>query len=803
MKISCAWLHDHLSFSFSPEELAQKLQALGFEVSSIEKQGPGFEGVVAAQILEIEKHPNADRLSVCQVTDGSENFTVVCGAKNISVGLKVPLARVGATLPGGFKISRSKIRGIESSGMICSGEELGIAPANGGILSLDPGALLGADMALSLGEKDTILDVEVMPNRPDCLSHLGLARELSASLGLPLKDTPVSDSSSPSVSNFSLHIESPADCPVYSGRLIENVVVGPSPAWLVKKLECVGMKSINNVVDITNYILMDLGQPLHAFDADVLEGGEIHVRRAQKGESLRALDDKEYALTPDILVIADKNKPQAIAGVMGGLGSAILSKTKRVFLESANFYPPSIRKASQLLRLRSESSYRFERGTDPNLPEIALRKATVLILSLGGGAAKSSSIRSEKNIKVRPATISVLGSEINKMLGANFNSSDIERVISGLARNGGSLEESKGFLLLTPPSYRMDLLNFADTAEEVARVLGYEKIPSRVSRIEARAASQTPRAGLNEMLRRRFKEAGLYEAYNYDFVSPKDLSRSGMNPDDFPRLANPISDDNSILRPTLLMGLLRNAVLNLSRGNSSIRLFEMGTAFDRNGDVFLENGMAAGLLTGQFPQVYWKPGRIIENDLYRTVGLVMDSLSGFPIEKTVFSENAGSQVWRGLFHPASSVAFKAENLVIGVAGLIHPQAARAWELTAQEILLFEFNLSVLSQVKPRSISVKPLSLFPVSWRDLSILLDEKVPYKKVEDEIRACHIGEIKQIDLADLYSGDKIPQGFQSLTVRITLGRDNGTLTDEEVDGMISKILATLEKTVGARLRQ
>jgi phenylalanyl-tRNA synthetase beta chain len=829
MKISYSWLKEYLpTLDISPEELARKLQALGFEVSAIEENGPMFSGVVTAQILEIEKHPNADRLSLCKVTDGSETFSVVCGAKNIAVGQKVPLARVGAALPGGVHISRSKIRGVESFGMICSGEELGVSSINGGaaatpsqeasvhalasramnagILILDPAASLGVDFASTLGGVDAVLDIEVTPNRPDCLSHLGFARELSASLGFALKAIEPPQISEQGASGFGLYVESPEDCPSYIGRLIKDVSVAPSPVWLAKKLEAIGIKSINNVVDATNYILMDIGQPLHVFDADMLEGGEIHVRRARAGESILALDDKKYTLNSEILVIADKNQPQAIAGVMGGLHGAVLSKTKRIFLESACFHPPRIRKASQALRLKSESSYRFERGTDPNLPELASRKAAALILSfynpVSESASKISAPVAHEASKSQPPVIVVSASRINEILGSQFALPDIERVIESLAGASGSAVKKDDAIDLTPPSYRLDLATPADVAEEAARMLGYDKIPSQVSKISARAASQTPLAALSISIRARLKESGLFEAYNYDFVSPKDLSRLGIDSANCPQLANPLSEEMSFLRPTLSIGLLRNAILNFNRGTSSVRLFEIGTTFERTERGVLESHRAAGLVSGCFPNVFWKPARILESDFYGTLGMILDSLSDFSIKKHPFSTEGKSKIWTGLFHPSAAVSLKVRDATIGALGLIHPQTARAWDLSEKEIVIFELDLSCLSKIKPNPVLASPLSSFPVSWRDLSILIKEDISYGSVEDALTSCGIAELRRVDLADLFSGGKIPVGFKSMTLRITLGRDDRTLRDDEVDGAIAKILAKLKESVNADLR-
>ncbi len=797
MKISLSWLKEHLEFYFSAEELAGKLGNLGFEVESIERKGPQFKGVVSAQILQIEKHPNADRLSVCQVTDGSESFTIVCGAKNIAVGQKVPLAKVGADLPGGMKISRSKIRGVESSGMICSGKELGLGSENGGILVLDPELGLGKDMSLALGEKTEILDVAVLPNRPDCLSHRGLARELSWSLQIPLKPFKTPDLSFTGLPDWKISIASKEDCPVYVGRVFENLTVSPSPSWLVERLGSVGIKSINNVVDVTNYILMDLGQPLHVFDADALEGKEIFIRRARAGESLVTLDDKKYDLNSDILVIADQKSPQAIAGVMGGLASAVLSKTKRVFLESASFNAALIRKTTQALRLKSESSYRFERGTDPELPEIASLKAAELILSLAGGKASASV--SQKNIKRNPAIV-VSAAQMNQMLGSDFKPADIENVFLGLTRDSGRLEPKEGpegFFSLTAPSYRLDIESRFDLAEEVARVLGYQNIPVHYPKISFSPSRKTHGAALVDFLSRRLKETGFFEAYNYDFISLTDFELSGAETTKGIRLKNPLSEDMTILRPTLLTGLLRNAQYNFNHGNFSFRLFEKGTGFYDG----KENQLLSGIAVGKFPEIYWKQSRAAENDFYGVLGAVMDSFSGFDLDYSPL--DSGLPQIRALFHPKKTVEFRSQGEIVGLCGIVHPQLAADLDISSQHregIFIFELNLSLLKRTLLPA-PFKPLSEFPSAWRDISIVLPEEISYSFVSRTIEESGVAGLKRVELVDIFSGDNIEKGFKSLTLRMTFGLDDRTMTDKEVESFLAKILESLKK-IGAVLR-
>ncbi|MDE2237112.1 MAG: phenylalanine--tRNA ligase subunit beta, partial [Elusimicrobia bacterium] len=623
MKISLNWLKDWLPLELDARELSGRLTSLGFEVSSLEKRGPAFRGVVAAKILEVSKHPNADRLRLCLVDDGTSRLTVVCGAANVAAGQLVPLARVGATLPGGRTLSAAKIRGVESQGMLCSAAELGLSGDHSGILQLPP-TPLGGELAETLGPADEVLDVEVTPNRPDCLSHRGLARELAAFLKLPLKQAPASTPPAPAGQCPQVSIEAAKACPLYCARLISGVTVGPSPAWLAAKLEAVGLRPINNVVDVTNYVLLDLGQPLHAFDAARLAGPGLRVRFARAGESLAALDGKPYALSAEILVIADSARPVAIAGVMGGLETGVTEKTTSVILESACFAPPDIRRASRRLRLRSDSSYRFERGVDPEAVLEASERAAALIARLGG---KGSSVSAPGIAGAPPPAakpIQASAERINGLLGSSFPEPQIEACLRGLGRLH---PEGPGRWLLAPRSYRRDLESAADLAEEVARLAGYDSIPSQAAPVPPRAAKATPYESLARRCRSRLSAAGLLEACNYDFVCEKTLRLCGLSSAEAPRLANPVSDEWTLLRPSLLPGLLQNAAGNLKHGAAAVKLFELGAQYARRGQAIEERRHLAGLLLGPLRERCWKPELAPDLGFHDAKGLAQDLLS--------------------------------------------------------------------------------------------------------------------------------------------------------------------------------
>ncbi|HVA65409.1 MAG TPA: phenylalanine--tRNA ligase subunit beta, partial [Elusimicrobiota bacterium] len=631
MKISLEWLKEHLpSLNLGAEELAKALLNLGLEVSSIQRRGAAFSGVAAAKILSVGKHPNADRLSVCSVESGGEVFPVVCGAKNIAAGQIVPLARPGATLPGGRTLAKTVIRGVESQGMLCSAAELGLGSDHGGILILKPDTPSGADLSSLLAKPDLVLEVEVTPNRPDCLSHLGLARELSAALSLPLRIrqlAPLLEAVAP----LKISVADAGACPLYTGKVFSGLDIRPSPGWLCARLEAVGLRPINALVDITNYVLMDVGQPLHAFDYDKIAGGEIAVRFAKKGESIAALDGKTYELAPECLVVADAQRPAAIAGIMGGMESSITDTTKRALLESACFSPVAVRRGSQLLRLRSDSSYRFERGTDPAAAPAAAALAETLLRELCGKSVRADASASAGKTPSAAEPISVSAARINQILGSDFAPTEISQALNRISARPDS---SASGITFYPPSYRRDLATEWDLAEETARLLGYDRIPARepvsrpaLSRVEAGHAALV-------RCRARLSAAGLLEAFNHDFVSEKVLAASRqIQAETWARPANPLSEEGAVLRPTLLPGLLQNAALNFSRGARSVRLFEIGKAYRMENGVVAENWRAAGVLSGPTEETaggkFWSISQSAQYDFYRVKG-IFESLLAEP-----------------------------------------------------------------------------------------------------------------------------------------------------------------------------
>lgn len=797
MKVSYNWLKEHLPLDISATELSAHLLKIGFEVAGHERLGPTFTGVVVGKVVSKDKHPNADKLSVCVVDDGATKRTVVCGAPNVDAGQTVAYARPGAVLPGNFKIEGRKLRGVESQGMICSRAELGLPKDVDGIWVMGEGPALGTDVGSLLGPADDILEVEVTTNRPDCLSHRGLARELAAYFRKELK--PLGGGMVESAkASFPVTVEDPEACPFYGGRLIEGVTVGESPAWLKTKLESIGLRPINSVADITNYVLHDIGQPLHAFDADKLNGSKIIVRRSKKGEKLLALDHKTYDLPEGLLVIADGEKPVALAGVMGGEESAVTTATKRVILEGAFFNPVEARKSSQKTRLRSDSSYRFERGTDPEAPRAAADRAAALILQIAGGSA-AKPFEVAARIPARKAIQASVG-KINAVLGADFADLAVMQALGAI----GDVNGNGGEFMYTAPSWRHDLYTANDLAEEVGRFLGYDNIPYRMAPMAARAARLTPVEAESRRVRTRLAGMGLWEAYNYDLVSEKTLLACRLSAEGQPRVAQPLSEDWAVMRNSLLPGLLKNAQYNLSRGADAVRFFELGKSYAIRGKEVDETWRVAGVLLGPVLDARWQAARTPRASFYDGKAIVEDLLErAGPIAWAKLSEaGAGKTPSDPLFHPTNTLRAVINGTPVATVGWLHPRVARAHDLEREGAVVFDANLDWLAGRESAPPRFEDFSALPTSRRDLALVLDKAVPYARLEAVIRGCLVPELQSVLLFDVYEGKNLPEGKISLAIRLTFGRFDRTLTDAEVGAAVERIVAALAKELGASLR-
>ncbi|MEK7233450.1 MAG: phenylalanine--tRNA ligase subunit beta [Elusimicrobiota bacterium] len=797
MKVSYNWLKEHLPLELSATELSTHLLRLGFEVAGHRRLGPPFTGVVVGKVVSKEKHPNADKLSVCVVDDGATKRTVVCGAPNVDAGQTVAYARPGAVLPGNFKIEGRKLRGVESQGMICSRSELGLPKDVDGIWVLDQGHMLGTDMGALLGPADDILEVEITTNRPDCLSHRGLARELAAYFRKELKPLGggmiETQQASPPIS-----VEDPEACPFYGARLIGGVTVGDSPAWLKTKLEAIGLRPINSVVDITNYILHDIGQPLHAFDADKLDGSRIIVRRSKAGEELLALDHKTYALPEGLLVIADAQNPVALAGVMGGEASAVTTATKRLLLEGAFFNPSEVRKSSHKTHLRSDSSYRFERGSDPAAPRAAADRAAALILQLAGGSAAKPTEASAP--RRAPVPIRASAAAINTILGTEFPAQTIKETLSSI----GALKDDAAGFAFTAPSWRRDLYTANDLAEEAGRFLGYENIPYRMAPMSAKTARLTPVEAASRRVRTRLAALGLCEAYNYDLLSEKSLAACRLSADGQPRVANPLSEDWAVLRSSLLPGLLKNAQYNLDRGADAVRFFELGKSYAMRVKEVDEVWRVAGLLLGPVLDARWQAARTPRASFYDGKAIIEDLFkkTGTIAWAKLSERAAGGTASDPLFHPTNSLRAVINDAPVATVGWLHPRVARAYDLEREGAIIFDADLDWLAGRETEAARFMEFSALPVSRRDLALVLDKSTDYERVPAVVRACHIEELQDILLFDVYEGKNIPEDKKGLAIRLTFGRFDRTLTDIEVNTAVEMIVAALGRELGVNLR-
>jgi phenylalanyl-tRNA synthetase beta chain len=801
MQVSLSWLSAHLDLgSYSTAQLAELLTFAGIEVEGIEERGLTTDKVVVARIESFEPHPDADKLSVCQVNDGSGSLRqIVCGAKNFKAGDNVPLALPGAVLPGGFEIKEGKLRGVVSGGMMCSAKELGLGEDHGGLWILDQGLEIGRPLAEIVGS-DTIFDLEITPNRPDLLSHVGLARELSALTGLPLKgvrDHVASATPTRAAQPDEVRLEAAEDCPFYTARLIRGVKVGPSPDWLKARLESIGLRPINNVVDITNYVLMEMGQPLHAFDLAKLEGG-IVVRRAADGETLRTLDEAERSLTTDDLVIADAKRPVAVAGVMGGADSGVTETTTDLLLESAYFAPSVVRRGARRLGLSSDSSYRFERGVDPQQVLGASDLAVKLILELAGGTAEDS-IRVAGAAPVLSGEVELDEARTLRLLGMpELEISEAHGILEklGLKKRSSAADRSRWQV----PSWRLDLQRGVDLIEEIARVIGLERVPARFSAVMAQGDATDRQYDHVMQLRQVLASRGLHEVQTLRLIATSQLS-SGLGAGDpaaaAAPLKNPLSEDHTHLRSSLVPGLLATAALNIRQGNARLSLFEAGRVFLKmpNGQVREEERLAL-LLSGPAADVSWHEKQPRAVDAYDLRGLI-EALPGVAsLELRRQDDNATFLLRHEL---------RAGNRVLGWIAQLHP--ARAREQDARHpVYVAELLLSALRQGASGPAKFEELPRFPSVTRDLAFELPIDLPNAKVQAFFTGLKEPLLAGASLFDVFvdaSGVKIAADRKSTAWTLTYRAADRTLETAEVDAVHARIVAALEKSLPASLRR
>ena len=814
MKVTLNWLKQYVDFNWSPEELTERLTMLGLEVEGVQKISGAFDGIVVAQVITRDKHPNADKLSLCRVNDGTGERQIVCGAQNFKAGDKVPLILPGASLPPKagaqepFTIKVGKIRGVESHGMLCSHEELQIDPEaighkkEDGLLILREDAKVGQPFGEYLGRSgsDVVYDLEVTPNRPDLNSVIGIAREIAAVTGNELKIPTIqflNTESEPINGLVSVQNNEPELCPRYTARIVRQVKVGPSPDWLKSILEKVGLRSINNVVDITNYVMLESGQPLHAFDYHLLKASgtntpKIIVRRASEGEKFTTLDGKERTLTNQMLLIADETQAVALAGVMGGKNSEINNNTVDVLIESAYFKPQNIRATSKKLELRTDSSYRFERGGDVGICDWASRRAAQLICDLASGQVLGHAIDNFPNPPT-PKQITLHFARSKDLLGIGISHSE---QVSSLVKLGmAATEQSPGVCTFTIPSWRVDMKREVDLIEEVGRLYGIEKIPSTPPR---------GALGSNEFdsvydqigdVRRILTGLGLNETQGQTLVAKDDCRVAAES---IVALANPLSSDMDVLRPSLLPGLLNILRHNVSRKNTDVALFEIGRVFTNVTGQTKENRSAAIAITGARALPFWSGGeRDAKFDAYDLKGLVEDLLEQFGLRGIAFGKRAESTA---LFLESAAVTLGGK-VPLGELGQLLPTLAKKNDLR-DGVFLAEFNLDLLLSKRNASKSFKSLPQFPSSRRDVAMLVPEVTTHEAVLQTVRQAKAANLESVELFDVFRGKGVPEGQKSLAYAFTYRATDKTLTDTDVNSAHEKVLEALKSQLKVELR-
>ncbi len=789
MKISTQWLKQYVDYTLGIEQLAQQLTMAGFEVEDISYTESAWEGVVVGKIADIVRHPNAEKLHLCQVEVGeNEKIQVICGAPNAAVGLLAPFARAGATLPHG-KVDTVTIRGVRSEGMLCSEKELGLSDDHSGILVLSDTLYRPGDTFRdSRNSSDAILEVNVTPNRPDCLSHIGIAREISALQDKPLKKPSVSLTESPAKTEewIQIDIQDPISCPRYTARIISDVKIGPSPEWLRERLESVGIRSINNVVDVTNFILMESGQPLHAFDYDLIQGKKIIVRKAKQKETFVTLDGKEHSLTSEDLLIADTRRGIALAGVMGGTNSEVTEKSRNILLESAHFDPMTIRKTAKRAGLSTEASQRFERGADPECTVEAVNRAAQLIAECADGKILRNALDLYPG-KKPPVVITLRPKRIREIIGKEVPRETVIRLFEKIG-----LDVNPDTFQVVVPGFRPDLVQEIDLIEEVIRLYGYDRVESRLLPEWMSSYRSDVKDSWTEWLRDTLAGFGFLEAQLNSLV-PREYA--SLMHDAPVAVQNPLSPETSFLRTSLIPGLLDTVQLNRNRFLESVRLFEIGRVFFPNRPLPVEHLHTSGLLFGSLREHPFWNERPDSFTFFHIKGVV-ESL----LEKSHVTQYRFTQDPHPLLDSETSLSLWVGESKVGYVGEIKDTLVKQWDLH-KPVYVFELDAeTLLAQTK--KITASPVPKYPPVKRDLAFVLDEALFASEISSVIRKAAGDCLESVELFDLYRGDQIPSGKKSLAFSLTFRSREKTLKEEEIDPMIRTIVKTVSDTFSASLR-
>lgn len=799
MLISLNWLKQYIDLDgIEINEMEDALTMIGQEVEKIDIVGGNLDKVVVAHLEEVKKHPNADSLTLCKVNNGKEILQIVCGATNHKTGDKVALAQVGARLKEDFTIKKGKIRGEESNGMLCSEDELGIGSDKDGIIILPEDAPVGVPFKDYLGINDTVFELEITPNRPDCLSHIGIARELSAYYGKELKypETEIKNEIEEKTSdNVKVTIEDSNLSRRYVTRILKNVTVKESPKWLKERIESVGLRSINNIVDVSNFILMEMNHPNHVFDLDKIEGNEIKVKSAVKGDKLVTLDEQERELEDGDIVICDSKKILALGGVMGGLDSEVTDNTKNILLEVAQFNPQNVRKTSRRLTLTSDSSYRFERGIDVEDSIKVINRLANLIQEVAGGEILNG------YVDVYPVPHENKVAELNFERLNRFVGKVIprEKVIEILRNLEIDVKDNGETLTLTAPSYRGDLELEQDYFEEVIRMYGFDNIENILPRVDINKNSTLDTTKLTDRVKTICASVGLKEVINYSFI-PKDalqkLKFTGVSEDKLIDISNPITEDFVTMRPTLLYSLIKNAKDNMNRNVSNIRFFEVSRTFEKAEELAKEDIKVGIILAGENDKTLWNP-KPVHYDFYDLKGIVEEIFSklkfqSFSIKRSVQTE----------FHPGRSADVFVGKEYIGSFGEIHPDVLENFGLNKKTVLVAEFNIELIKKYINKPFVYQGIVKYPAVPRDLALVMNENILVGDVLKTIEKID-KKVEKVELFDIYQGIGVEPGKKSVAISILLRDDSKTLEEKEINDIIDKILAKMKKDYMAELRQ
>ncbi len=793
MKFSESWLREWVNPSLTTQELEAQVTMAGLEVDGVEAVASAFTGIVVGEVVKCEQHPDADKLSLCQVSDGTDTFQVVCGAANVREGLKIPFAKIGAVLPGAdgkdFKIKKAKLRGVESFGMLCAEAEMGMSDSSDGLMELAADAPVGRDIRDYLSLDDTIIEVDLTPNRADCLSVKGLAREVGTLNKEDVTEPLVNPVTATIDDAVNVKLSAPQACPKYVGRVVKSVnAKAQTPLWMVEKLRRSGVRSIDPIVDVTNFVLLELGQPMHAFDLAKLDGA-IDVRMAKANEALTLLGGQEIKLTDDTLVISDQSKALAIAGVMGGEFSGVTADTQDVFLEVAYFNPVSIAGKARNYGLHTDSSHRFERGVDYRLQATAIERATQLIQEICGGVAGPVIETIEESAMPVEATVTLRASRIKQVLALELPKADITDM---LTRLGMKVAETDSGWTVNVPSYRFDVSIEPDLIEEIARIYGYNNLPVNTPvgalELEATQEIKTP----IQVIKQFWVDRGYQEAITYSFVDPKvqklvDPEIEGL------ALANPISADMGVMRTNLWVGLIKAAEHNLNRQQDTVRLFESGLRFVPENGELTQDAVISGLICGSRISKGWT-NSAEKVDFYDLKGDVEEMLS--------LGGQSGYHFKVGghpALHPGQCAAIFKGDKQVGLMGALHPvlqkQLGIKTQLYVYELLLADVSEGVLPKFKA-------VSKFPEVTRDLAFIVDESILWSQVEEIIREKAGDKLNSVTLFDVYRGQGIENGRKSLALGLTWQDPSRTLNDEEITSWVDEVVASLTEGLSAQLR-